>query len=156
MPVVITRSANIYGPADVNLSRIIPGTIISVLRNEDPVIRSDGTPLREFVYVDDVCDAYLLLAEKVDDARADAFNIGTNEPVQVLELTNRISDLADRHDTVKPNILLRNKISHEIDAQYLAGEKMEKRFGWTPAVRLDEGLGRSIEWYNQNLELLAG
>jgi len=156
MPVVITRSANIYGPADVNLSRIIPGTIISVLRNEDPVIRSDGTPLREFVYVDDVCDAYLLLAEKVDDARADAFNIGTNEPVQVLELTNRIIDLADRHDTVKPNILLRNKISHEIDAQYLSGEKMEKRFGWTPAVRLDEGLGRSIEWYNQNLELLAG
>src|SRR5262249_1945203 len=90
LPVVITRSANIYGPADLNLSRIIPGTIVSVLKNESPVIRSDGTPLREFVYVDDVASAYLLLAENIDKGKGEAFNIGTNEPVQILELTNLI------------------------------------------------------------------
>jgi len=155
MPIAVTRSANIYGPADVNLSRIIPGTIVSVLNGEDPVIRSDGTPLREFVYVSDVCDAYLLLAENIEQSRGQAFNIGTDEPVQILELTNRIIGLAGKQEIVKPNILLKDKIRHEIDAQYLSGDKMEQAFGWRPRVKLDEGLTLSIEWYNQNLERLA-
>jgi CDP-glucose 4,6-dehydratase len=155
LPVVVTRSANIYGPADINLSRIIPGTIVSVLRDEDPLVRSDGTPLREFIFVDDVCSAYLTLAEQATEVMSEAFNIGNNEPVQILELTNKIIDLAGKSATLKPNVLLKAKIQHEIDAQYLAADKLRERTGWMAAVSLDDGLRRSIEWYNQNLERLT-
>ena len=155
IPVIVTRSANIYGPADINLSRIIPGTIISVLKNEDPIIRSDGTPIREFVYVDDVCSAYLMLAERADEFRGEAFNIGTNESINILDLTNKIIYLDGKSDSVKPNILLNEKIRREIDAQYLSAEKIEQRTGWSAGVSLEDGLRRSIEWYNQNLNRLV-
>jgi CDP-glucose 4,6-dehydratase len=155
LPVVVTRSANIYGPADLNLSRIIPGTIVSVLRRESPVIRSDGTPLREFVYVDDVASAYLLLAENIEKAKGEAFNIGSNEPVQILELTNLIIRLAGCEDSIRPKILLQQKIEHEIDAQYLSADKIKDRLGWTASVNLESGLRTSIEWYNDRLNELS-
>jgi CDP-glucose 4,6-dehydratase len=155
LPIVVTRSANIYGPADINLSRIIPSTIVSVLKNEDPIIRSDGTPVREFVYVDDVCSAYLVLAERADEFGGEAFNIGTNESINILDLTNRIIELAGKSNIIKPNILLKAKIRHEIDAQYLSADKLEKAAGWAAGVSLDDGLHRSIEWYNQNLDRFA-
>ena len=155
MPIVVTRSANIYGPADINLSRIIPGTIVSVLRNESPIIRSDGTPLREFVHTDDVTAAYLLLAENIDRVRGEAFNIGTNEPVQILDLTNRIISIAGANDRMQPTILLEKKIEHEIDAQYLSAEKLHNSLGWTAGVSLNDGLRRTVEWYNQNLVRLT-
>ena len=155
LPVAITRSANIYGPADLNLSRIIPGTIVSVLRGEDPVVRSDGTPVREFVHTEDVCSAYMLLAEKIDSARGEAFNIGTNEPVQILELTNKIIDLAGASDKLKANVLLKHKIEHEIDAQYLSANKISARLGWVSRVNLENGLRQTIEWYNRNLNSLT-
>ena len=151
MPVVVTRSANIYGPADLNLSRIIPGTIVSVLRGENPVVRSDGTPLREFVHTDDVCSAYLTLAENIDKTRGDAFNIGTDAPVQILELTNKIIELAGASGKLEPNILLKHKIDREIDAQYLSADKIRQRTGWASTIDLENGLRRTIEWYNQNL-----
>jgi CDP-glucose 4,6-dehydratase len=151
VPVVVTRSANIYGPADLNLSRIVPGTIISVLKNEPPIIRSDGTPVREFVYVEDVCSACLTLAENIDKTRGEAFNIGTNEPVQILDLTNRIIEAAGRDRQFKPNILLKTKIKNEIDTQYLSADKLKARTDWEPAVSLNDGLRRTVEWYNRNL-----
>jgi CDP-glucose 4,6-dehydratase len=155
LPAVVTRSANIYGPADLNLSRIIPGTIVSVLKSESPIIRSDGTPLREFVHTDDVVSAYLKLAENIDKTRGEAFNIGSNVPVQILELTNKIIELSGKNGRLHPTILLDRKIEHEIDAQYLSAEKIEERIGWTASVGLDEGLRQTIEWYNQNLGRLT-
>ena len=155
LPVVITRSANIYGPGDINLSRIIPGTIVSVLKNESPIIRSDGTPLREFVYVDDVVSAYLTIAEKIEQTGGEAFNIGTDKPVQILELTNKIISLSGYDGQLEPTILLQRKIDHEIDAQFLSAEKIRARVGWTAEVALDDGLERTIEWYRENLNKLS-
>jgi CDP-glucose 4,6-dehydratase len=154
MPVVVTRSANIYGPADVNLSRIIPGTIVSVLKNESPIIRSDGTPLREFVHVDDVVSAYLHLAEAIEKTKGEAFNVGNNEPVQILELTNQIIRLAGRAEKLQPTIMLQKKIEHEIDAQYLSAEKINDHIGWQAKIAIEDGLRQTIEWYNQNLSKL--
>lgn len=155
LPVAVTRFANIYGPGDLNLSRIIPGTILSVLRDEAPIIRSDGTPLREFVYVDDVARGYLLLAEKIEAARGEAFNFGAGEPVQMLALVQRIIQLAGKAGQLEPQIMLAHKIEREIDAQYLSAEKAEVRLGWRAEVSLDEGLLRTIEWYRQNLSALS-
>ena len=151
LPVAVTRFANIYGPGDMNLSRIIPGTILSVLRGEAPIIRSDGTPLREFVYVDDVARGYLTLAEQIESARGEAFNFGAGEPVQMLALVNRIIALAGQEGRLTPNVLLKQKIEREIDAQYLSAEKAETRLGWRAEIGLDEGLLRTIDWYRQHL-----
>lgn len=147
LPVAITRSANIYGPGDLNLSRIIPGTILSVLQSERPIIRSDGTPVRDFVYVDDLAGAYLLLAEKIEEARGEAFNFGSGEPIQMLELVKKIIRLMNKETDLEPLILLQTKIEREIDAQYLSSEKVFRKFGWKPNVSLEEGLSKSIEWY---------
>jgi CDP-glucose 4,6-dehydratase len=148
-PVAVSRFANIYGPGDMNLSRIIPGTIVSVLRDQSPVIRSDGTPIREFVYVDDVANGYLLLAEKIDEVIGEAFNFGAGEQVTMLDLVERIIKLSGKN--LKPNVLLQRKIEREIDAQYLSSEKVEKRLGWRAKTGLAEGLRLTIEWYREHL-----
>lgn len=147
LPVTITRSANIYGACDLNLSRIIPGTIISVLKNEHPIIRSDGTPIREFIYVDDIARGYLILAENIDEAQGEAFNFGTNEPIQMLDLVEKIVSLMDKEKELPPRIMLKTKIEGEIDAQYLSADKVSSRFGWKAKVSLEEGLRQTIEWY---------
>lgn len=152
LPVSVTRSANIYGPGDLNLSRIIPGTIISILKNENPIIRSDGTPIREFVHVDDVARGYLLLAEKIEAAQGEAFNFGTNEPVQMLDLANRILRLMNKESELPPKVLLQRKIEREIDAQYLSGDKIYEKFRWKPEISLDEGLRETIDWYAAHLK----
>ena len=149
VPVTVTRFANVYGPGDMNLSRIVPGTILSVLRDETPIIRSDGTPVREFVYVDDVARGYLLLAEQIETASGEAFNFGTGEQVQMLDLVQRIIRLAGK--SLEPKIMLQTKIAGEIDAQYLSAAKVEARLGWKAEITLDEGLRRTIDWYRQNI-----
>lgn len=154
LPVTIVRSANVYGIADLNLSRIIPGTIISILNNENPIIRSDGTPVREFIFTEDVADGYLLLAEEIEKSRSEAFNFGTDKPIQMLELVKLILQLMDKENDLSPDILLTDKIKNEIDAQYLSSEKINKTFGWKPEVSLENGLKKTIEWYRTNHELL--
>lgn len=155
LPVAVTRSANIYGPGDMNLSRIIPGTIMAVLRNERPIIRSDGTPVRDFIYADDIAEAYLLLSEKIDEARGEAFNFGSGAPVQMLALVRRIVGLMGREAELAPVVMLKTKIAREIDAQYLGSEKIFEKFGWKPATGLDDGLQKSIDWYRANFAALG-
>jgi CDP-glucose 4,6-dehydratase len=151
-PVAVSRFANIYGPGDMNLSRIIPGAIVSALRDEAPIIRSDGTPIREFVYVDDVARGYLLLAEKINEATGEAFNFGAGGRQSMLELVNRIIKLAGKEGRLEPRVMLQRKIEREIDAQYLSADKAEARLGWRAEVSLDEGLKRAIEWYRAHLD----
>lgn len=154
-PVAVSRFANIYGPGDMNLSRIIPGTILSVLRGEAPIIRSDGTPVREFVYVDDVARGYLLLAEKIQDVIGEAFNFGAGDPVQMLDLANRVIKAAGKEGEIEPRVMLQRKIEREIDAQYLSADKAEARLGWCAEISLDDGLRRTIDWYRENLSRLG-
>lgn len=147
LPATITRSANIYGEGDLNRSRIIPGTIFSILSGEDPIIRSDGTPVREFIHVDDVVSGYLLLAEEIEKTAGSAYNFGTNEPVRMLDLVERILKLMSPDGKLRPHIMLKTKIDREIDEQYLSGAKIFAEFGWKPLISLDEGLRKTIEWY---------
>jgi CDP-glucose 4,6-dehydratase len=152
MPVAVTRFANIYGPGDLNTSRVIPGTIVSVLRDEAPVIRSDGSPVRDFVYADDAARGYLLTAERIDDVAGEAFNFGSGSPVRILDLVNEIILLAGRDEKLAAKVMLKSKIQSEIDAQFLSSTRARTRLGWIPEVDLEEGLRRSIEWYRQHLD----
>lgn len=150
LPVAITRSANIYGPADINLSRIIPGTIVSLLNGERPIIRSDGTPVRDFIFADDIVSGYLLLAENIDSIKGQAYNFGSAEPISMIDLVNKIIRLMTNDSDVEPEILLNTKIANEIDSQYLSSEKVRAELGWHQMVGLDEGLQRTISWYKEN------
>ncbi len=155
LPVTITRSANIYGAGDLNLSRIIPGTILSVLQNEPPIIRSDGSPVRDFIFADDIANAYLLLAENIDETRGEAFNFGSGEPIQMLDLVNKIVQTMGKENVLAPVVMLQTKIEREIDAQYLSSDKIFQKFGWKPEVDLDEGIKRTVEWYQTNFERIV-
>ena len=145
LPVAVTRCGNIYGGGDLNFSRIIPGTIKSVLNNESPIIRSDGTPIRDYIYVLDVVAAYLATAEQLDkeEVAGEAFNFGTETPVSVLELAKKI--IAASGKEIEPVIL--NQAKNELQEQYLDWAKAKKVLGWQPQFGLDDGLKETIQWY---------
>ncbi len=150
LPVCVTRCGNFYGPGDLNFNRIVPGTIRSILNNEPPVIRSDGTFVRDYFYVKDGALAYMHLAEKMDDPRihGEAFNFSNELQITVLDLTNRILTLMGRVD-LQPRIL--NEVRNEIKHQYLSARKAREMLGWKPRYTLEEGLRETIEWYRNNL-----
>ena len=151
LPVAVIRGANIYGGGDLNLSRIIPDTILSILQGKELLIRSDGRSERDYIYIKDVVDAYLLLAENLhrDEVKGEAFNFGTSKPTNVLDLFNKIIDLCGKKG-VKPKIL--GEARNEIDRQYLSANKAKKILKWTSKYDLDRGLRETIDWYKNYLE----
>jgi CDP-glucose 4,6-dehydratase len=153
--VVISRCANIYGGGDWNFSRLVPGTIRAALRGERPVIRSDGSPLRDYVHIDDAVQAYLDLAEGARGGRRKgrAYNFGANHPVTVLELTRMLLAAAGRED-LEPDV--RATASNEIDRQYLDSRRAREELGWSAAVSLEEGLRRTLDDYREHLARTAG
>lgn len=150
LPVAITRCGNFYGPGDLNWNRIVPGTIRSVQRGERPVIRSDGTHIRDYFYVEDGAAAYLMLAEKLANdpsLRGEAFNFSNETQVTVLDLVQKLLDLLGSRLT--PDV--RNEASHEIKHQSLSAAKARDRLGWRPLFTLDEGLRKTVPWYGNFL-----
>lgn len=150
LPVVITRCGNFFGGGDVNWNRIVPGTIRSVVRGERPVIRSDGSYVRDYFYVEEGAAAYTLLAERLaaDSALVgEAFNFSHERQITVLELVDRLLRLMDSELT--PDIL--NEATNEIRHQYLSAEKARRMLDWEPAIDLDESLRRTITWYRDFL-----
>lgn len=148
LPACVTRCGNFYGPGDLNFNRIVPGTIRSVLNSEPPMIRSDGSYIRDYFYVKDGALAYIYLAEKMDDQKihGEAFNFSNEIQVSVLELAKKILKLMKRED-LKPKIL--NEAKNEIKHQYLSAEKARKMLGWKPKYDLNSGLKETIAWYKQ-------
>ncbi|MFO3791097.1 GDP-mannose 4,6-dehydratase [Bacillus mojavensis] len=147
LPVCITRCGNLYGGGDLNFNRIIPQTIQLVLNGEAPEIRSDGTFVRDYFYIEDAVQAYLLLAEKMEELNlaGEAFNFSNEIQLTVLELVETI--LKKMNSNLKPKVL--NQGSNEIKHQYLSAEKARKLLNWTPAYTIDEGLEKTIGWYTE-------
>ncbi|MFA5032615.1 MAG: GDP-mannose 4,6-dehydratase [bacterium] len=149
LPVCITRCGNFYGGGDLNFNRIVPGTIRSVFNNESPIIRSDGTLIRDYFYIEDAVESYLLLAEKMEKLKiqGEAFNFSNEIQITVLELVNKIIKLMGSELT--PKIL--NQAPNEIKHQYLSAKKAKDILSWTPQYNLDDGLKKTIEWYKDFL-----
>lgn len=146
LPVAVTRCANLYGGGDLNWSRLIPGTIRSVIRGKRPVIRSDGTLKRDYLYVRDAVAAYLRLAERVraSEVRGKGFNFGMDDPKSVMEVVQAIIDVSDQ-PALKPIVL--GEAENEIQDQYLDSTKAKRVLGWMPQYSLKEGLHKTMAWY---------
>jgi CDP-glucose 4,6-dehydratase len=151
LPVAVTRFANIYGGGDLNWSRIVPDTCRALVRGEPPVIRSDGTPERDYLYVEDAVDAYLAVAGSVNrpDMRGRAWNAGWGEPLSVLEMVSRLTKVSGRD--VQPDVQGSGTPHGEIDRQFLDSTAIREELGWRPRLELDEGLERTFAWYERRL-----
>ena len=150
LPVTITRCGNFYGGGDLNWNRIVPGTIRSILRGQAPVIRSDGSFVRDYFYVEDGAAVYMLLAEQMaanPGLKGEAFNFSNELQVTVLELTQKI--LAVMGSTLTPDV--RNEASNEIKHQYLSAAKARRMLNWEPLFTLDGALEKTIQWYTEFL-----
>ena len=153
LPIAIARCGNIFGPGDLNFSRIVPGTIRSLLAGVAPVIRSDGSPLRDYLYIDDAVNAYLALATWLDEPQGRqsaerAFNFSSNDPITVLEMTERITR-ATGISTLKP--IIENTARGEILHQHLDSSRAEKELRWKTLANLDEALRETVGWYRSYL-----
>lgn len=146
LPLAITRCGNLFGGGDLNFNRLVPGTIRSALRDEPPVIRSDGKFVRDYFYVRDAVGAYLLLAENLPrpELVGEAFNFGNERPLSVLEMVRLILDLCGKK-TLAPRIL--NEAVHEIPEQWLDCSKARHLLGWRPKYSLEDALRETIQWY---------
>ncbi|MFZ2456922.1 MAG: GDP-mannose 4,6-dehydratase [Candidatus Altiarchaeia archaeon] len=145
LPVCVTRCGNFYGGGDLNFNRIVPDTIRSVLNGKPPVIRSDGSYIRDYFYIEDGAEAYLLLAQKMDDPKihGEAFNFSNELQISVLDMVNRVLKVMGSDQ--KPVIL--NQASNEIKHQYLSAKKAREMLGWKPKYTVDAGLKRTVSWY---------
>lgn len=156
LPVAVTRLANVYGGGDFNFSRLVPETARAIHAGEAPVIRSDGSPERDFIYADDAVDAYLTIADGLADPANHglAFNAGAGRPWPVLEIVRTMLDVAG--SDLEPEIRGDGVPEGEIDRQYLDSSLIAQRLGWSPSWSLSDGLAATWDWYARALpEALA-
>lgn len=148
VPVAITRCGNFYGGGDLNFNRIVPGTIRSLVDGQRPIIRSDGTMKRDYIYVKDAVLAYTSLAQHLLEGRAlgEAYNFSNERPLTVLELTAIIRRLMGRED-LQPVVL--NTATNEIQDQYLSAEKARRELDWKPQYTIEQGLQETIKAYQE-------
>ncbi len=152
LPVAVTRLANVYGGGDLNFSRIVPDTIQALVRGRAPLIRSDGTPQRDFIYIEDAVEAYLAVADSLQrpELRGRAWNAGNGHPTSVLDLVRRLIEVSGRE--VVPEIRGHGTPAGEIDRQWLDSSSIRSELGWEPRWELGRGLAEAYAWYERHLD----
>jgi CDP-glucose 4,6-dehydratase len=151
LPVAVTRLANVYGGGDFNFSRVVPDTIRALLRGERPAIRSDGTPERDYLYVEDAVSAYLAVADSLGEERhrGRAWNAGNGQPIAVRDIVARV--IAAAGSDKEPDIQGEGRQAGEIDRQWLDSTAIRSELAWEPRWELDRGLAQTYAWYLQHL-----
>ena len=150
LPVAITRCSNLYGGGDLNWNRLLPGTIRSVLRGERPILRSDGTFKRDYLFVEDAVNGYKMMAEQLACGKlhGETFNFGCGKPVSALDVVKTIINVSE-HPQLEPIIL--DEVKNEIRDEYLSANKAHQILGWQPADSLETGLAKTMAWYGHFL-----
>lgn len=145
MPITIARCANTFGPGDLNMSRIVPGTLEAIIKSKPLKIRSNGKLIREYVYVKDSIDGYISLAENINKTKGEAFNLASKNIMSVTEIVNKITEILE--EPVKMEIL--NQTKTEIPKQYLDGSKIKKVIGWAPKTDFEKAIKETYRWYKK-------
>lgn len=143
MPVTIARCANVFGAGDLNLNRIVPGTMESIIKNKILKIRSDGKMVREYIYVKDSIDAYIALAENIEKVRGEAFNVASGNEMSVIGLVEKISKVLNK----KVDYEIQNRAKTEIPEQCLDGSKIKRFLGWEPKNNFEDAIKETYDWY---------
>lgn len=152
LPVEILRFVNIYGPGDTNFSRLIPKIMREVINGKNPRVWDEGL-IRDFLFIDDAIIAYLMLAEKnlPNSKRGRVFNIGTGKPIGIINLVQKIIDVA-RNNSIKLQIEpVPEDRCNEVKKQYASVAKIKRELGWFPKTSLDKGLEKTFNWYKNNV-----
>jgi CDP-glucose 4,6-dehydratase len=149
LPVAVTRLANVYGGGDVNFSRIVPDTARALVAGDRPVIRSDGTPERDYLHASDAVEAYLAVADSLPRLRGRAWNVGPGEPISVLDISTRLIGVSGKD--LEPDIQGTGTPTGEIDRQHLDSTRIREELDWRPQVDLGEGLSEAWSWYERVL-----
>ena len=148
LSICVTRFVNIYGPGDVNWDRIIPGTIKSLINNQKPVLRSNGKFLRDYLFIDDVVNGYIMLGKKMTvnkSIRGLALNFGSGKPITVISLVKKLLKIVKKKNNY---FIIKNTAKNEIKDQYSGFRLAKEKINWEPKVTLDEGLHKTYLWYN--------
>ena len=150
LPIAITRCSNVYSGGDLSWDRLLPGTIRSVIHGERPIIRSDGSFKRDYLYVADAVEAYLTLAEQAAEPEVCGrpFNFGVGSPASALEVVETVIAVSDTPN-LAPVIL--DKVTNEIQDEYLNPQRAMDILGWQPQYSLEQGVIESMAWYRRYL-----
>lgn len=146
LPVAILRCGNLFGGGDLNRNRLVPGVIADLLAGRRPLIRSDGSFVRDYLYVDDAVDAYLLVADALASglaAHGRAYNVSLEQPLSVLQVVKLLQHVVGTD--LEPDV--RATARHEIAAQALDATRIRTELGWRPRVGMEEGLREAVSWY---------
>ena len=147
LPVAVSRFGNVFGPRDINFNRIIPGIFESIIKKKELPIRSDGKMVREYVFVDDVIEGYILLANNIDKLKGEAFNFGSKNIYNITDLIGKIEKVLGE----KVNYKILNIAKNEIREQYLDWKKAKKVLGFRPKTSFEEGIKKTFGWYKDYL-----
>lgn len=145
MAITISRCANVFGPGDLNLNRIVPGTVEAIIKNKPLKIRSSGELIREYIYVKDSTDGYIALAENIDKTKGQAYNLASQNIMSVTQIVDKICDITGK--AVKMDIL--DQARGEISEQYLDGSKIKNALGWEAKTTFEEAIRETFDWYSQ-------
>ena len=151
----IIRSGNIYGPGDLNMDRLVPHVIISSLQNKRSILRSNGKLIRDYIYVDDVAEAYFMLMKKMTRTKEKLriYNVGSKENLTVINFVKLITKMINGKN-ITP--IIKNNSKIEIYRQKLNYMKIKKDLNWLPKSRLKESLNKTINWYRENINYFNG
>ena len=157
LPIIITRFCNIYGPGQLNFSALIPDAVRAVLGYGEFIPRGNGLNIRDYIFVDDAVDLYILFAERISQnskLRGEIFNAGTNQPKQVKDIVQKIYGILNKEDEYRrlEGMWENQQTTGEIDYQYMSYDKLNRYFGWQPRKDFDTGLRETIRWYEKYFE----
>ena len=151
LQVCVTRFVNIYGPGDVNWDRIIPGTIKSLINNKKPILRSNGRFLRDYLFIDDVVNGYIMLGNAMQNKKVKglAINFGSGKPITVLNLVKKMLKINNNNSKF---YIIKNKVKNEIKDQYSGYQLAKETINWKPKISLKEGLVKTFFWYKKRIK----
>lgn len=143
-PVVTTRFGNVYGEGDLNFSRLIPGLMTAISKKTSFLIRSNGKYVRDYLYVKDVVEGYLLLVEHIEKVKGESFNFGSQETLSVLELIK----LVQKNLNAKIPYKILNTAKNEIPYQSHDYSKIKRKLGWQPSFSITKTISKIYDWYS--------